>query len=95
MVVHHELDSRVERESALKKKLSTATHMHTLWKENIDHNNLSAPHEEKTHQEALNRQRLKGDQGSRKSKNGWELTKSGCHARFHNYQKAIYLLFSN
>ena len=51
MVVNHALDSRVERESAWKKKFSTVTHVHRMWQENIDKNNFSAPHENETQHE--------------------------------------------
>ena len=47
-VVNHASDSRIERESAWKKKFSTVTHVQRLWQENIDQNSFSTPHDSET-----------------------------------------------
>ena len=45
-VVNHALDSRIERESAWKKKHSTIVSMQNMWKENIEQNKIQPAQEE-------------------------------------------------
>ena len=54
-LVNHTLDSRLERESEWTNKYSTISAVHKMWQNNIENNNIQAPHEDDTYASKKNK----------------------------------------